>query len=99
MSDVSVNSSVLVISPLNSYSIVKEQVMDIIQHGISTVHLDPNKKECLIYVEERKFKIIFSSVEYCLVNLKSCVKELHMFISMWDDISFSLEVRTEEAKF
>ena len=64
MSDVSTTSSVLVISPLNS--IVKEQVTEMIELGISAVHLDPKNEQCLRDIAEGKLRIIFSSAEDCL---------------------------------
>ena len=60
----STNTSVLVISPLNS--IVEEQTSEMSGLGIPSVHLKPSSEECLKYVSEGKFKIIFGSAEDCL---------------------------------
>ena len=57
-------SSVLVISPLNS--IVEEQVVELSELGFPAIHLQENDPACLKAISQGKFRFIFCSAERCL---------------------------------
>jgi len=87
VSQTSERMSVLVISPLNS--IIKEQVSEMNDLGIPSVHLKVDNEECLTDISEGNFKIIFSLAEDCLAKsfqevLKSPATRLHVSMVVVD---------------